>query len=173
MIVFESERLTVGTLEPIDLAQFRELLTDPEIVCLIPQPPYQEDEIRAIFEPNVSVTIVDFSKPSLIWGIYEKGKTELIGICGLLTNDENDRELAYRFRVKYWRKGFATEVTKRFIEFCFHKLEMEKLTADVYVKNIGSVKILEKFMSPVKEFFNEKDNCTDRRYAVNRATLFE
>ena len=39
-------------------------------------------------------------------------------------------------------------------------------TADVDTKNKSSVKILEKFMSCSKEFFNESDNCIDRRYQV-------
>jgi len=80
--------------------------------------------------------------------------------------DEGDRELGYRFRVEYWGKGYGTEVTKGLIDFCFQDLKIEKITADVNVENIASTKILNKFLKPVREFFNEKDNCTDRRYEL-------
>lgn len=43
---------------------------------------------------------------------------------------------------------------------------MDKITADVAIQNLNSIKILEKFMTAKKEFFNELDNCTDRRYEV-------
>ena len=42
----------------------------------------------------------------------------------------------------------------------------EKITADVAVKNLNSIKILEKFMILDKEFYNQSDNAFDRRYKV-------
>jgi len=47
-------------------------------------------------------------------------------------------------------------------------LQLEKITADVNIENIASAKILNKFFKPVREFFNENDNCTDRRYELYR-----
>jgi len=49
------------------------------------------------------------------------------------------------------------------------QINNDTVTADVNVANIPSVKILVKFMTIVDEFFNEKDNCTDRRYEVTRS----
>ena len=43
---------------------------------------------------------------------------------------------------------------------------MDKITADVDTRNLNSVKILEKFMTAKKEFFNQSDNCIDRRYEI-------
>ena len=40
--------------------------------------------------------------------------------------------------------------------------------ADVASENIGSVKILNKFMTCVTTFFNEKDNCMDKRYQIEK-----
>ena len=100
--------------------------------------------------------------------MFEKGKEELIGLCAFLTNDESQRELGYRFRKKYWGKGYATEVTKNMIDYCFNVLDLELITADVNIENIASVKVLEKFFRPVKEFYNERDQCTDRRYLLRK-----
>lgn len=99
---------------------------------------------------------------------YEHGNDELIGLCGLLTNDEDDREVGYRFRKPYWGKRYGTEVTRGMLNYCFNQLEIALMTADVNITNTASVRILERFMKPISEFFNEKDNCTDRRYAVSK-----
>jgi RimJ/RimL family protein N-acetyltransferase len=40
----------------------------------------------------------------------------------------------------------------------FNVLKIEAVTADVNLTNLASIKILDKFMIFVKEFFNERDN---------------
>jgi RimJ/RimL family protein N-acetyltransferase len=45
-------------------------------------------------------------------------------------------------------------------------MAMDKITADVDKRNVNSVKILEKFMTVRKEFFNESDNCIDIRFEL-------
>jgi len=54
------------------------------------------------------------------------------------------------------------------LEFYFNVMNTEKVTADVNIANVASVKILDKIMTPVIEFFNERDNCTDRRYELEK-----
>ncbi|MCB0476427.1 MAG: GNAT family N-acetyltransferase, partial [Flavobacteriaceae bacterium] len=99
---------------------------------------------------------------------FERGKTELIGLALFLINEEDEKELGYRFREKYWGKGYGTEITKGMLEYYFKQMKVGKVTADVNIANVGSVKILDKFMKPVREFFNERDNCTDRRYELTK-----
>jgi RimJ/RimL family protein N-acetyltransferase len=52
------------------------------------------------------------------------------------------------------------------INYSFNVLKIEKITADVWVNNIPSAKVLSKFLKPVKEFYNKNDDCTDRRYEL-------
>ncbi|NQY28807.1 MAG: GNAT family N-acetyltransferase [Flavobacteriaceae bacterium] len=56
--------------------------------------------------------------------------------------------------------------TKGLINYGFSEKGCTKITADVYVENIGSTKILDKFMIPIKDFYNNEDKCMDRRYEV-------
>ncbi|MGK0363251.1 MAG: ribosomal-protein-alanine N-acetyltransferase [Saprospiraceae bacterium] len=166
MIIFQTPRLYIRTFNPRDKKYFIELVTKLEIINPVPQAPMKADEIEEKFTSatNPKGTILENEKS--IWAICEKGREEVIGLCALLTNDEGDRELGYRFRVEYWGKGYGTEVTKGLIDFCFQDLQLEKITADVDITNIASAKILNKFLKPVREFFNEKDNCTDQRYEL-------
>ncbi|MDX2362723.1 MAG: GNAT family N-acetyltransferase [Crocinitomicaceae bacterium] len=169
MELFATDRLSVREFTSIDIDYFIELLSDPEIRRPVPQPTWSEDKINSMFEEFCDYEKDPLTKERSAWGVFESSKTELIGLCALLTNDDGQRELGYRFRHKYWGKGYGTEVTKNFIDYCFSSLQLEVIAADVNIENIGSVKILEKFFSPVNQFFNERDQCYDRRYVLNKS----
>lgn len=166
MIIFKTERLTVRKLSITDKDFFTELLSNPDIIDPIPHKAYPQEEIDNRFQEFLSVSSAIKENKTNVWGITENGKNELIGLCLFLTNNENDRELGYRFRKAYWAKGFGTEIAKGIIDFAFNELGLSKITADVWVQNKTSTKILEKFLLSVKEFYNERDACIDRRYEV-------
>ncbi|CAL2104297.1 Acetyltransferase (GNAT) domain-containing protein [Tenacibaculum sp. 190130A14a] len=165
-MIFTSERLVVKAITKIHKKEFVELLTAKEIIAAIPQQCPSEENINIKFEKAIGFDGNISENPLNILGVFEDGQDELIGLVAFLTNDEGDRELGYRFRKPYWGKGYATEITKRMIDFSFSELKLDKITADVWVENIASNKVLSKFLTPVKEFYNEYDNCTDRRYAL-------
>ncbi len=166
MIIFQTARLDIRTFQLADKAYFVELVTKAEIIAPVPQSPMPVELIEEKFARAINPKGSILENEKSIWAVCEKGRKEVIGLCALLTNDENDRELGYRFRVEYWGNGYGTEVTKGLIDFCFQDLKLEKITADVNIENIASAKILNKFLKPVREFFNEEDNCTDRRYEL-------
>ena len=168
MVIFETERLVIKSVERRDLDHFTTLLSDPSIIDPIPQAPFDENEIVVKFQENLHLKSSDLNRDKYIGGIYEKGKKELIGLCLFLTNDENVRELGYRFRTRYWGKGYGTETTKGIIEYYFNQMHVKKIAADVNTENIGSVRILEKFLIPKKEFFNNERQCTVRRYELEK-----
>lgn len=167
MILFETARLIIKSLEEKDEASFIELLSDPEIITPIPQVTFSKNKIIEMFQKNLSLENV-LDQPRSAWGIFEKGKQEMIGLSLFLTNEENEKELGYRFKVKFWGKGYGTEITKAMLDYYFYKLNINKVTAEVAIANVGSVKILDKFMNPVKEFYNEKEQCMDRWYEIHR-----
>lgn len=166
MIVFNSERLIVKKVERVHKNEFVELLTAEEIITAIPQECPSKEEIEAKFKKAITFDGLILENNVSILGVFEKNQLEMIGLVAFLTNDEGDRELGYRFRKPYWGKGYATEITKRMIEYSFAELKLNKITADVWVENKASNKVLSKFLNPVKEFYNEYDSCTDRRYEL-------
>lgn len=168
MKIFETERLEIRRLNSDDREFFAEMFTDPEVLELIPQKAFTESQITERFNKSLSIELNDLNDKKCALGIVEKGKTELIGLALFLMNEENEQELGYRFRKKYWGKGYGTETTKGMLAYYFMQMKVEKVTADVNIANVGSVKILDKFMKPISEFFNERDNCTDRRYELTK-----
>lgn len=161
---FETERLIIRSLSLTDTDAYFDMMCNKNVMRLIPRPVMDRNESNT----HLSYLINQYQKKSdlNIWGIELKTTNEFIGLCGFLKSKEKTDEIGYRLREQFWRKGYGTEITKGLISHGFSKLNMSKITADVAVNNINSVKILEKFMTLQSEFFNSVDNCMDKRYVV-------
>ena len=168
MMIFETGRLYIKKLRVEDKASFIELQTNPKIIDSGPHQNKSVEEVLRNFELNLESETGPKKYQDNIWGVFEKGKSEMIGIVALLTNNQGDWELGYRFKVKYWGLGLGTELAKGMVKYCFEVLEFDKITADVDVENVASVKILDKIMERIEEFYNEEDRCLDRRYEIRR-----
>lgn len=164
-MIFETERLLIRKLNKDDSELFFELMSNPNVMNPIPQKVFSKIESDTKLTELISL---EKSSKTKIWSLTEKENDSLIGICGFLKNNENDNEIAYRLIERFWGKGYGTEIAKGLIDYSFEILNFEKITADVNTANKKSSKILEKFLKPVREFFNKKDNCTDRRYEITK-----
>ncbi|MFK8038359.1 MAG: GNAT family N-acetyltransferase [Crocinitomicaceae bacterium] len=163
--IFHSERLTVRILAVEDKDLFYEMMSDPKVMDPIPQSVFsREDSDAKILELIKSKPVGE----KMIWTITEKGANDLIGICGFLINSEGNRELAYRFRPQFWGKGYGTEVAKELLNYGFNTLNYKVIDADANKDNAKSIKILDKFMTKVNEFWNENDKCYDYRFRLKK-----
>jgi ribosomal-protein-alanine N-acetyltransferase len=164
MKIFETERLLVRSLKASDVDAYFDMMGNSKVMRLIPREVMTKPESDAHLNRFLEM---DYSQSDTkVWAIESKQDKEFIGICAFLKNSDNDDEIGYRLREKFWKQGFGTEIAKGLISFGFQEMNMKKITADVDTKNLNSVRILDKFMESTKEFFNDSDNCTDRRYEV-------
>jgi len=163
-ILFETDRLWVRELLSSDAPLFFDLMGNPNVMNPIPLTALnrqQSDQtLMAILEKHPNFA------DKKIWAVIEKNENEFIGFGGLLTNNEGDPEIAYRLREKFWGRGLGTELTAGIINYGKFQLHLKKIIADVNIENKRSIKILEKFMRPVREFHNTKDGGIDRRYEL-------
>lgn len=161
-MIFETKRLIVRDLKIDDSESYFDMMGNPNVMNPIPRKVMTKSESDKHLRQ-----LIDNDSKKMIWGIEDKKSKSFIGLCALLKNDDQDNELGYRLREKYWGVGYGTEITEGLISYCFNKLKFDKITADVNTANLKSVKILDKLMKPVKEFYNETDQCTDRRYELS------
>ena len=166
MAVLETERLIVRPLSEKDADDYYDMMGNPNVMKLIPRSVMSRKESNHHLMGFVNADLN--RSDTKAWAIETKLNHDFIGICAFLINAEGDHEIGYRLREKFWRNGFGTEIAKGLISFGFNHLNMDKITADVAVNNLNSVRILEKFMTSKKVFFNASDNCYDRRYEVFR-----
>ncbi len=169
-MIFQTTRLSIRKLTTYDTDHFFDMMGNPKVMNPVPRRAMTRAESDAKLallielEPNSSTTV---------WAMTVKGSDEFIGLCGFLKNEENQDELAYRLREKYWGVGYGTEVAKGLLTYGFIEKNCPFIIGDVYIENLPSIKILEKFMIAGKEFFNESDQCMDRRYTVSKSEFLK
>jgi RimJ/RimL family protein N-acetyltransferase len=99
--------------------------------------------MKFIREPDKSIDqtqkrmseMLEYSKSNLDYGIFlafEKESGVLIGWALFLHSELNlskDIEVGYRLFPQFWGKGYASELTERFVDVGLNKLELSKLIA--------------------------------------------
>jgi len=164
-MIFKTERLIIRELKEPDSDDFFDMMRNPNVMNPIPRKTMNRNESDSKLKELIAL---EKSTETKVWGLIEKESTDFIGICGLLKNSENENEIAYRLREKYWGNGYGTEIANGLIDFGFQRLNFDIVTADVNIANAKSVKILDKFLMREKEFYNKNDACTDRRYKLTK-----
>ena len=165
-MIFTTERLIVRNFKITDSEEFYDLMGNANVMNPIPLEALSREECDKKLQELMRLSTLKSEK--LIWAVINKNDYEFIGLCALIKNDENDNEIAYRLREKYWKKGFGTEIAKGLIKYSFKHLNFNKITANVNITNEKSIKILNKLMKPVREFYNKKEQCIDRRYKLEK-----
>jgi ribosomal-protein-alanine N-acetyltransferase len=153
-MIFTSERLAIRSLQLSDCQDFFDITGDKRVMSPIPQPILSRTESDAHLIEVIDNTAID------IFAITLKETGQFIGFCAVL----KDNEILYRLKPSYWQKGYGKEVVAPLIEFCFKTLRLEYVTAEANETNIASVKILNRFMLPIEQYFNEELQCTNIRF---------
>ncbi|MBS3090149.1 GNAT family N-acetyltransferase [Candidatus Pacearchaeota archaeon] len=84
-------------------------------------------------------------KDSYDFTITIKKTGKIIGGVGLFIDkkEKGRAEIGYWLGKKYWRQGYGKEAATLLIDFGFQKLKLHKITADVFIINRASQKLLE------------------------------
>jgi [ribosomal protein S5]-alanine N-acetyltransferase len=85
-------------------------------------------------------------QPPKLYIFCIEDKEQLIGIIGIITGKPKyqNAEIWYKLHSKYWNRGYATEVVKEILNFCFTELRLHRVEAGCATGNIASIKVLEK-----------------------------
>ena len=81
-----------------------------------------------------------------IFGIQLKKTNQFVGLIALTLGKLNFRiaEVWYKIQPAYWRQGYTTEALKELLSYSFSTLKLHRIEAGCAVKNIASIKVLEK-----------------------------
>lgn len=139
-----TERLILKPLRKEEDQNLFELHSDPDVMKYIRAP--EQD----IFETKKKVsTILKYTQENPhygLWCAYTKDTDKFIGWVILLHIEHNESypiEVGYRLHQKYWRQGFATDMTLAMIQYA-KEIGLGSLCAITTEENIGSQKVLEK-----------------------------
>lgn len=143
MDLLETPRLRLRRFTARDLANMRELESDPEVVrftpMAMPLPPERtEARLRDVIAKQAT------RSPLGVWACETKQASDFVGWFMLLKLDERDPELGFMLVRRQWGKGYATEAARRLVEYGIHELGHGAILATVQRENTASAKILEK-----------------------------
>lgn len=165
--IFETERLGVRKLELADFDAFHEMQSDPVVMQFTTGEGFDANENRRQLED----CIARYQHPGndfWVWAILEKAKQQFIGTCAIVPND-NRPEIGYRLLRASFGNGYGQEICDGLIEYGIHQQHLSEIIAYVDIRNVASVKILDRSrLNFVKEMEGE-NGIIDRFYRWSRS----
>ena len=146
MILFETPRIRVRSLRDTDLADFYQLLSDPEIMRYIRAP---FTEIAQAEERMEVWTQYGQIRPGLGTFVMEnKESGAFSGTCVArqvgYNPEHEDYEIGYIFTPECWGKGLASELVPPLSQYCFSLCTANHLVAFTHPDNKPSQRALTK-----------------------------
>jgi [ribosomal protein S5]-alanine N-acetyltransferase len=171
-MIFETPRLIIRLLRKEDILPFHEMQTDPEVMKYTGTPAKSRKENEEDLDYVISCYSIahnDF----WVWAVERKTDHAFIGTCAIVKTEvgqfgKQEDELGLRLLRKHWGNGYGKELIPAMLDYAFRKMNITEIIAEVDQRNMGSVKILEPFMTFEKAYFNEKDKTNDNLYRVRR-----
>jgi RimJ/RimL family protein N-acetyltransferase len=81
----------------------------------------------------------------LCFAIYEKGKSKIIGWCGLDGQYTPGKTVIfYMIDEDFWKKGYATQCACKLLEIAFEEFGLLIVHVGCYKDNIASYRVMEK-----------------------------
>jgi len=134
-----SQRLKLTSFRQSDIDIIVELANNYEIAKNLGRLPFPYKQSDAEF------FLANIVTSEITWKVVLKGTQDMIGIIGLrpLVDDEI-YELGFWYGQGYWGFGYATEAARAVIEYALREMRLNKLTANYFVANENSGRVLEK-----------------------------
>lgn len=144
MISLLTARLKLRPFNENDLQNLIDLDQDPEVMKYLGGKTIPTEELQAMLPKILE------RQPKWVtygtWMADELSSGETIGWFTLkpLAQLNNEYEVGYRLKKKFWGKGYATEGTKFLVDYGFTKLGLPNIIACTDLNNANSQKVLMK-----------------------------
>ncbi len=168
--LFSSKRCKVRKLNLDDFDEFHQMQSNPEVMKFADGSVQNEKESL----DDLTNLIGQYQKDSpslLIYAIINEQQL-FIGTFAIVFNKDRSSqgEIGYRFLAKHWGKGYAKEILKEILPFCFNEFKLNEILAYCFVENIASIKLLEQNnFRLIEESIDKKTGLLDRKYLLSRS----
>ena len=136
----ETERLILRPQVESDTIELMAMSMDPEVMKFIG---YGAMSLQESHE--LTLETLEMDGPYGRWILVEKGNGTILGWAVLTHLDGSDEiEVGYGLKVIAWGRGFATEATRRLMQYGFEDLGLAEIVAVSRPENVASHKVLEK-----------------------------
>lgn len=160
--VLSTERLLLRPLEARDAPAILALRSDERVNRYLDRPPMHEMEAAAAFITTINAGIS--RGDSAYWAVCLHEAPELAGTVCLwnFSADKKSVELGYELRPAFQGKGIMYEAVAIVIQFGFHTLDLQLITAVTHEQNEPSKRVLEKHgFLPYPSAERTEDGCLE------------
>lgn len=141
MTIINTERLRLRRFKLSDLNDFHEYAKNPNV-----GPSAGWDYHKSKNDSILQLT--SFIKSKEVWAIELRETSKVIGSVGLHQDKKREnpksRMIGYAISEDYWGNGYATEVVKELMSYCFDYLKLDILSVYHYSFNDKSKRVIEK-----------------------------
>jgi RimJ/RimL family protein N-acetyltransferase len=147
----ETDRLIVRNFKQDDWNDLYEYLSQKEVLRYEPGSTSSQDECMQLASER--------SKGNNFWAVCLKENDKMIGHLYFQQTDPAEFltwELGYIFNPSYYRRGYATEASKRIIQYAFEELGAHRIVAMCNPGNAPSWKLMERLHMRREGYFKKK-----------------
>ncbi len=145
MHVITTQRLILRHWRESDLAPFRALNADPQVMEYFPEmlDAEQSDALAAYVQKRIEEQGFGF------WAVEVPGVTDFIGMIGVSaprfeTHFAPCIEIGWRLSAAHWGQGYATEAAQASVRFAFERLNTDEVVSFTVPANIRSRRVMER-----------------------------
>ena len=135
----ETSRLIIRPFKQKDLDQFIQFMTNSRATKYLMFSDSQKTRKGAVELFNMVLESYGNGETIHSYAIGLKND-QFIGSCGfsLIKKTPLTVEIYYSLLPEYWKKGYATEATRKLIKYCFHHLHVHEINAYMSPQNPDS-----------------------------------
>lgn len=139
MVLFETERCLIHTLQRSDTMDVKKLYINQEVRKYLGGT-REENSIEQVLEDMLNA-----GSDSMYWVVREKHTEDFIGLVSLDPHhDGYYQEISYQLLPNWWGKGYASEAVQVLLNYALNELNLSKIIAETQTANTSSCKLLER-----------------------------
>jgi len=141
--VLRTERLVLDAFTQDDVPRLEQILSVKEVAqdILRMKHPLPEGEAARW----IATLAREFENNNLVLAVRRSRDNLLLGAVSLNVEPLDRRgSLGYWLDRDHWGRGYVTEASKAILEYGFHTLDLNKVTAECFSRNLASQKVMTK-----------------------------
>ena len=139
-MLLQTDRLIIRNFKSVDLAYLIDMFSDEEVMYFIgPRRAMTETETQAWLTNILQRQDTELTRHA----VALKENDELIGVAGLLREEDGVEDFGYYFRRKYWGRGYASEACSALIHYIENEMHIKDYQIFIADENIRSLKMIE------------------------------
>lgn len=140
MLILETERLALRTLDMEDAPELQAFFGDPEVMRFY-------DGLRDLRATRAWIarhTAFYRTRGCGVWGVEAKGTPGLLGYCGLIPQEVagvEELEIGYLLGRRHWGRGYATEAAAACRDLAFSRFAAPRVVSLIAPANLRSIAV--------------------------------